>query len=84
MVLSVAAISSGSSSKPDSVALAPVTDCRKTGMNTTTAKNDSVVRNSAAETMSKTGSRNSRSGRTGSGARRSWATNATSRTAKPA
>ena len=76
-MLSVAAISSGSSSTPDSVALAPVTDCRKTGMKTITAKNDSVVRNSVAETMSKTGSRNSRSGSTGSVARRSCATNAT-------
>ena len=49
-------------------------------MKTITAKNDSVVRNSVAETMSNTGSRNRRSGRIGSGARRSWKTNATSST----
>ena len=43
----------------------------------------SVVRNSAAETTSNTGSRNRRSGRIGSGARRSWATNATSSATAP-
>ena len=72
-VLTVAASSSGRSRKPDCVALAPVTTCRNTGMNTTTAKNASVVRNSVAETTVKTGMRNSRSGRIGSLARRSRA-----------
>ena len=83
IVLTVPVISSDSSSTPDSVALTPVTVCRNTGMNTITVKNDSVVRNSAAETMLKTGSLNSRSGSTGSCARRSCTMNAPSSTAKP-
>ena len=40
-------------------------------MNTITEKKESVVRNSAAETIVNTGMRNSRSGRIGSAARRS-------------
>ena len=60
------------------MALAPVTTCRYSGVKTIAAKNAHVVRNRTAETTSKTGSRNRRSGRIGSGARRSWATNATS------
>ena len=77
-MLAAAASISGRSSRPEAVALAPVTTCRYSGVKTTAAKNAHVVRNSVAETTSNTGSRNSRSGRIGSGARRSWATNATS------
>ena len=45
-------------------------------MNTITAKKASIARNSAAETTTNTGSRNRRSGSSGSGALRSRATKA--------
>ena len=49
-----------------------------------TAKNASVVRNSAAETITNTGWRKSRSGRIGSATRRSCATNRPSSATAPA
>ena len=50
-------------------------------MKTTAAKKASVVRKRTAETTTKTRSRNGRSGRIGSAARRSWTTKPASRAA---
>ncbi len=74
------ASSSGSTRRPDWVALAPVTSWRNSGRNTSAANSDSVVMNRTALTTTNTRSRNSRSGSTGSLARRSCTMKAPSRT----
>ena len=77
-MLAAAESISGSSSSPEAVALAPVTSCRYSGTKTIAAKNAQLVSSSAPATTSNTGSRNSRSGRIGSAARRSTAMKAPS------
>ncbi len=68
---------SGVSSKPDRVGLAPLTTCKNNGTKISTPNIDRPTINAAALVTENSGLRNRYNGDTGSGVRRSCATNTT-------
>ena len=70
----------GTSRRPASVGVAPVSVCRKSGTKTVTANSAAVPRKSATLAIATTRVRSRPSGRIGSGARRSRMTSASVKT----